>query len=163
MIYFIACRTPEKSIVQSNSIKEFVPDYSIGPPTIVYKTNADYSKNVPVILSDDKTTVVSYPHPSDVKIGNGFPYPTILSNGYLMDNRGISKNVAFLKLTYEEYSKLKNPLSLKDMYDLIIDKNPVTEMYDCGNKQAFTSLTEQLNGLIKNNQLKTKCKVLKGM
>ena len=161
MICFIACRTPEKSIIQANLVKEIFPDYTSGPPTIVYKTHADYSKNVPVILSDDKTTIVSYPHPNDIKNGDSFSYPTQLNNGYLLDNRGINKNVAFLKLTYNEYSKLKNPLSLKEMYDLILDKNPVSEMCDCGNKQAFTNLTNQLNVLIKNNQLKTKCKVLK--
>jgi hypothetical protein len=161
ILCFVACNTHKKTAINSNSTTEFVPDYTPGPPTIVYKTKSDYSKNVPVILSDDKTTIVSYPHPNDINVGNSFPFPTQLNNGYLLDNRGINPNVAYLKLTYEEYSKLQNPLSLKEMYDQIIDKNPVTEMCDCGNQKAFTNLTDQLNRLITDKKLKTRCKSLK--
>ncbi|PIE88453.1 MAG: hypothetical protein CSA04_01840, partial [Bacteroidetes bacterium] len=45
------------------------------PPLIVYKTRADYTKNVPVLLSCDKTHIVSFPHPKDLKQGGKFRYP----------------------------------------------------------------------------------------
>lgn len=161
ILCFVACNTHKKTKVDSRLSTEFVPDFTPGPPTIVYKTTKDYSKNVPVILSDDKTTIVSYPHPNDINVGNGFPFPTQLIDGYLLDNRGIGLNVAYLKITYEEYSKLKEPLSLSEMNNLIIDKNSIIEMCNCGNQKAFTNLTDQLNKLITDKKLKIRCKTLK--
>ena len=83
----------------------FSPDFSAGPPTIIYKTRADYSNNVPIILSEDKTVILSYPAPADLKPDGAFSTPTLLKNGYLLDNRGVNANVAFLKMSYQEYSK----------------------------------------------------------
>ena len=48
-------------------------DYS-RPHLIVYKTKVDYNNFVPIILSEDKTEIISYPDPIDVK----FPFPYIL-------------------------------------------------------------------------------------
>ena len=76
------------------------------PPCIVYKTKSDYSKNIPVILSDDQTRIVSYPDVKDVYFKGNLAYPTVLNDGFLLDNRGIGPNVAFLSVTYEQYSKM---------------------------------------------------------
>ena len=140
---------------------DFMPQFTAGSPTIVYKTSSDYNNLVPILLSDDKTEIVSYPHPTDLKVESGYPLPTFLNNGYLLDNRGINKNVAFLKMTYEEYSKLQNSPTLKELYSLIIDKNPLTELCDCGNRNSFTDIQSQLNSLIDNKSLRTKCKTIK--
>jgi hypothetical protein len=78
-----------------------------------------------------------------------------------LDTKGIGKNVAFLKLTYEEYSKLDNVPTLVELYNMIIDKDPLTEMCDCGNKKAFTDIVNQLNYLIDNKKLRTVSKVVK--
>jgi hypothetical protein len=145
---------------KSNNKAAFKPDYSPGPSAIVYKTKADYSKNVPVILSADKSEIVSYPHPTDIKSGDLFQYPTVLKGGYLLDNRGVNENVAFLKLTYEEYSKMPEAPSLEILYSLIIEKDPIIKICDCGNKKAFNNLTEQLNTLILKNKLLTVCKIM---
>lgn len=141
----------------------FKPDFVnvSAPPTLVYKTKADYNNLVPVLLSDDKTEIISYPHPSDIKVGNALSLPTLLNNGYLLDNRGIGLNVAFLKLTYEEYSKLESAPTLKELYDLIIDKDPLLELCNCGNSKAFTDKKEQLNKVISSKKLRTTCKVIK--
>src|ERR1035437_9891940 len=88
-------------MISSNKKGGFSPDFSTGPPTMVYKTKADYSKNVPVTLSDDKSVIISYPAPIDLKPGGSFATPTLLQDGYLLDNRGINAKVAFLKMTYE--------------------------------------------------------------
>jgi hypothetical protein len=163
LISILGCASRSKSTIktQSTSDIDFIPQFTVGPATIVYKTSADYDKLVPVLLSDDKTQVISYPDPKDIRVGSGYPWPTHLSNGYLLDNRGISKNVAFLKLTYEEYSNWTDTPSLKEIYDLIIDKNPLIEMCDCGNKNEYSEIKTQLNQIIDNKMLRTKCKILK--
>jgi len=132
-------------------------DFKAGPPTLVYKTKADYSKNVPVILSEDKSNIVSYPHMSDLKYKGEMAYPTQLEKGYLLDNRGISKNVAFISLTYDEYSKLTNVPSADSLYGLIIDNDPLKVLYDCGNRNQWEDPVVRLNEIIKKRKLK-KCK-----
>lgn len=128
------------------------------PHIVIYKTVKDYSHNLPVLLSDDKTQIISYPHPTDLFIGENLALPAKLHNGYLLDNRGIGKNVAFLRFTYEEYSKLQVVPSLKELYENIIDQNPLIELWDCGTKANFTNLEKQLNEWIDKNLLVEKCK-----
>ena len=87
-----------------------------GPHCIVYKTRADYSKLVPVILSADKSKIVSYPDVKDINNNGNFPYPSPLKKGYLLDNRGIGPDVAFIRLTYEEFARLKATPPAADLY-----------------------------------------------
>lgn len=141
--------------------KSFVPDFVAGPPTIVYKTKADYHNLVPVLLSSDKSEIISYPHPKDLMVGGQLALPTILEKGYLLDNRGVGENVAFLKMTYEEYSKLENAPSLKELYLLIIDKDPLLELCNCGNSKVFSDKVNQLNKVIKADNLRTTCRTIK--
>jgi len=159
------CKTQQKSnsVDSDNTSTQIAPPQSAAALSIVviYKTTKDYSKNVPVILSDDKTQIVSYPHPKDLIIGNNFAYPSKLHKGYLLDNRGIGKNVAFLKLTYEEYSKLQIVPALNELFKNIIDKDPLIELWDCGIKASFSDLEVQLNELIDNNLLVEKCRRIK--
>ena len=82
----------------------------------------DYSQNVPVLLSDNKLTIVSYPAVEDVMVNGKYPLPTLLKKGYYLDNRGIGPNVAFTKYTYEEYSKLSATPSVHELFQSIIDK-----------------------------------------
>lgn len=141
----------------SRNIKtEFYP----GPHSIVYKTKADYYKNVPVVLDEEKKMILTYPAKEDLKRGDNFQYPTRLKSGWLLDNRGISKNVAFLKFTYEEYYNLNEIPSPDELYNLIIDKDPLTQICDCGLKKVFKNEKKQLNYLIKKSKLKDKCKNL---
>ncbi len=159
---FVGCKSSNTITQKSNEeTKQFVPQYTPGPQALVYKTKKNYSNLVPILLSDDKTEIVSYPHPNDLKVGSGYPLPTFLTKGYLLDNRGIGKNVAFLKLTYKEYSELKEVPTLKELYNYIIDKDPLTEICDCGNKTTFTDIEKQLNNLIDQKKLQTTCKTLK--
>ena len=132
-----------------------------GPHAMVYKTKKDYDKLVPIELSEDKTQIVSYPDPMDIKTGNAYPYPAALHKGYLLDNRGIGKNTAFLKITYEEYAKLKTAPTLEELFNMIMEKDPLTELCDCGNKTAFTDITSQMNQLIDSHSLRTTCKPIK--
>lgn len=119
-----------------------------GPPVYIYKTRADYNKYVPVILSPDKKTLVSYPGIKDIYYKGELAYPTPLNGGFLLDNRGISKDAAFLKLTYEEYSRLNKTPTLDEFMGLILDKDPFTEIYYCGTRYEYSDLVSELNKLI---------------
>jgi hypothetical protein len=125
-----------------------------GPATIIYKTKADYSKNVPVTLLEDKSRIVSYPAPQDLYFRGQLAYPIALAKGFLLDNRGISVNSAFISLTYEEYAKLPSAPNPDDLYKMIIDKDPFTEMYNLGSRGHYRDATEEINELIEGHKLK---------
>lgn len=140
--FCVAC-TSQKQISSANMTQS----------TLVYKTKTNYNNLVPILLSDDKTEIVMYPAPTDVYYQGKLALPTQLKQGYLLDNRGIGKNVAFIKLTYKEYSKLKKAPSLKELYTMIVDKEPLLEIYNCGNRENFSNLIEQLNQIIEEGKL----------
>jgi hypothetical protein len=142
-------------------IQSFQPSFASGIHVLVYKTTKDYRNNVPVILSADKSEIVSYPHPNDLFLNGKLAVPDILKNDYLLDNRGINSNVAFLKYTYQEYSKLQVVPPLNLLYQNIIDKDPLTELWDCGLKTAFSDMEQQLNTLIQQGSYKSKFKKIK--
>ena len=160
--FFASCSSTKESInVEQKKADndEVIINFKTGPPTIIYKTKKDYSSFVPVILSEDKSEIVSYPGIKDVYYKGEFAYPTKLHNGYLLDNRGIGANVAFLNITYEDYSKLEKTPSRDKLFQMIQDNNPLTEIYNCGNRAAFKNEIADLNKLIDNNGLE-KCKCL---
>ena len=129
------------------------------PQAIVYKTKGDYSKYVPVTLSEDKSRIVSYPAPQDVFTNGKLALPTQLAHGFLLDNRGIGANSAFIKITYEEYAKLTQSPSPDELYKLIIDKEPFTEMYDLGPRSNFKE-DKVICNIIKKHKLKEYKKLL---
>lgn len=122
-------------------------------PTLVYKTKQNYNNLVPILLSDDNTEIVMYPAPTDIYYQGKLALPTQLKQGYLLDNRGISKNVAFIKLTYQEYAKLEKAPKLTELYAMIVDKDPLHELYDCGKRENFSNLIKQLNQIIEQGKL----------
>ena len=148
----VGCTTSRKSTnnetISFNSVVEAMP------AVVIYKTKKDYSQNVPVGLSEDKMKIVSYPAISDVKIGGKYPYPTQLEDGYLLDNRGISQNVAFLSYTYEEYVALPATPSVSTLMEKIIDKDPLIEIHNCGNRSQYNNLIKELNELIRSGKFK---------
>ena len=131
------------------------------PSTLVYKTKKDYHNNVPVILSDDGKKIISYPDPKTIKSGGASFLPTKLKKGYLLDNRGIGLHVAYLKMTYDEYAALPKALPMDSMMKMIIDKNPLKELCNCGSRYAFKNVTQDLNSIIQTGKLRKTCKVLK--
>lgn len=138
----------------------YEPDYAPGPPTIIYKTTADYSQNVPVILNDEKTKIVGYFGAKDLTYKGELAYPTVLEEGYLLDNIGLRKNVAYTSLKIETYTKSAKAYTTDELFSLIIDDDPIKEMYNCGNRSKLTDEVAELNEVIKNKGLK-KCKKLK--
>jgi len=115
---------------------------------------------VPVTLSADKSKIESYPDIKDIYYNGKFSVPTLLANGFLLDNRGIGLRVAFLSFTYEEYSKLSATPSATDLMSLLKDKDPLVEMYSCGQRSQYNDIKQELNVLITSGKLNN-CKKLK--
>ena len=130
-VCFVGCKTQKDT--QNLSVSMALP------PTIIYKTKKNYDKNVAIFLSDDKTKITGFPATTDVSAKN---YPTVLKKGYLLDNRGIGKNVAFISMTYEEYAALRRTPSTAELENMIIDKDPIKEMYYCAHGVKYSDSTE---------------------
>jgi hypothetical protein len=126
----------------------------VGEQAIVYKTKKDFSKNVPVKMNEDKTKIVAYPSPKDLFYKDKLAYPTQLKNGYLLDNRGVSKNSVFIDMTYDDYSKLDQAPLLSDILKLVIDKDPFLEMYSLGTRARFKDEVKEINEIIERGALK---------
>ena len=129
-------------------------------PIVVYKTVADYHNLVSVVLSSDKTKIVAYPGPSDA----GHEYPTVLHNGYFigsMPGEG-SPNGAFLNLDITKYSQMPEySLTTDQLYNLVLDKNPFSEIYYCPRMDNGANATATINNWIDSNQLAQMCSKIK--
>lgn len=154
-ILLVSCKSTINSAASDNEDQETTAQSTADPPVIVYKTTGKYYNKVPVGLSRDKTKIVSYPGPKDIFHRGAFSYPTILENGYLLDNRGMDENSAFLELTYDEYSKLEKTPSAEELFNCILDNDPFTEMYHCESPFDYSDLEKELNDLISGGNLKT--------
>ena len=126
----------------------------LGEQAIIYKTTKDYSRYVPVTMDASRTKIISYPSPKDVYYKGKLALPVKLNKGFWLDNRGINANSVFLKITYEDYAKLREAPLLKDMMTLVEDKNPVTEIYSLGNRSRFKDEVNEINGIIDRDALK---------
>ena len=128
--------------------------------TIVYKTKADYNNKVPVVIAPGGKTIASYPDPVDIRArADGF-LPLRLHKGYLLSRYGVGKNTAFLKLTLKQYAALKTTPSPADVYNMILARNPLTELYDCGVTVSPDSVQKNLNKIIDRRLLRKQCKQL---
>ena len=121
------------------------------PQVFVYKTKADYFYNVPVIMNNERTAITSYPAPTDLVYGGQLRLPTPLIDGWLLGNRGIGPNVAFLSYTYEEYAQMSTAPSMAELLSHIIEKYPLTAWHFCGPRADYTDIVPQLNQLIKDD------------
>ena len=149
----LLCGIPVQELMAQSIASANMPE----PPCIIYKTRHNYDKNVAVILSADKSKIISYPHPRDVFKNGTLCEPVRMARRYRLDRRGIGPNVAFLSITYEEYSKLQSAPSLEELEAMIIDRNPIKKMYRCDFPDAENRIGE-LNQLIKKGC--KACKVL---
>jgi hypothetical protein len=130
-------------------------------PVLVYKTKADYSQQVPVIMNESKTTIVSYPDPHDLRNADGLLTPIALKEGYWLDRKGINGNVAFLNMTYEAYAALNQAPSLEELEKLLLDRDPLTELCNYGNQVPTQEVVKELNKMIRKGTLHKECKPIK--
>ena len=121
-IVLFSCHTQKKAAEsntpapQAQTQKPATTPASVAsPPTYIYKTRNDYSQNVFVGYANNRITF--FPAPTDLYTNGKLATPTPLRDGYWLDNRGISPNIAFLSYTYEEYAKMQNvPNDLKNVF-----------------------------------------------
>jgi len=158
MNFFTACSKKSTPVASGSGSTPQVA--TPGPPCIIYRTKADFSNLIPVELNAEKTQLTSFPDVADIYREGELAYPTPLSGGYLLDNRGIGPGVAFLKLTYEDYRKLDGTPTAAELMDNILERDPLTEMYQCGNRSQYTDLVTELNRKITSGRL-AECKKLK--
>ncbi|GHV54883.1 hypothetical protein FACS1894181_18670 [Bacteroidia bacterium] len=148
-IFLLSCRGSKKMAETQTSFPvhnmERTATSQAGPPTVVYKTIADFDDYVPMIMNGPRTEIVSYPGPADV---GDFSKPTHLKDGYLLDNRGISEHVVFLRYTYAEYSRLPQVPSLAVLEANILEKYPLKELIYCGVRYRYKNIVEDLNALV---------------
>lgn len=128
---------------------------------LVYRTKDDHKDNVPIMLSEDRKTILSYPHPKDLRTSTGLAVPIELENGWLLDRRGIGMNTAFLGMTYTEYAALEDAPSLAELDAAITDRDPLVDLCDCGPRSAFMDPVAQIGSLIQHDSLYIRCKRLK--
>jgi hypothetical protein len=155
---FFSCHTEKKAAVNSGKEMQREINFGQGELAIVYKTKRDFYDKIPITMNDERTQIVAYPAPTDVFRGGQLALPTLLKNGYLLDNRGINKNTVFLDYNYLEYSQLKSAPSFAEMMNRILEKYPLIEMYNCGVRYQYKNEIEELNLLI-DNQFKN-CKAV---
>lgn len=156
MTAMTACQTQKESTSANTQTSEAVVKPTVDnramalPPVVIYKTKADYSNLVPIQLNDDKTKVVSFPDPRDVYDSKR---PTQLNDGFLLDNFGIGKNVAYLDYTYEEYAALNSVPGMETLMQHICDRDPLTAYYVSNKDYSRTDgrSVDKLNEAIANN------------
>lgn len=132
-----------------------------GPHLIIYKAKRSYRNSVPVILSADKRSIISYPDPHDLSVNGKNATPVYLGKGYYLDNRGIDTNTAFLSASYSDYAKLKTPPLIDEMQGMIRDRRPIDFMCDCGLRASYADPVAAAKKLVKDKQLEKKCTVMK--
>lgn len=138
-----------------------LPGLSATAHLLVYRTKADHRAQVPVLLSDDGSRILSYPHPRDLGTGGNMSIPLELGEGWLLDRRGIGVNVGFLRTTYAEYAELGNAPTVTELEALLVDRDPLTDLCDCGPRSGFTDPVAQLTSIILHDSLDLRCKRLK--
>ncbi|MFH1161446.1 MAG: hypothetical protein V1733_10940 [bacterium] len=161
-VLFFSCsrKTQPAAGSQHESTQQTGGTVMATPPCIIYKTKSDYSRNVAVMLSEDKSKITSYPDVSDIlKQGKGV-YPTSLSNGFLLDNRGIGPQVAFLDITYDEFMQYDETPPSADLFQHLLDADPLVEMYQCGTRYQYNNFVSELNQIITAGNFSA-CKKLK--
>lgn len=99
---------------------------SQGNELCIFKTKSDYSDNVPVGLSMDKTRITCFPGPGDIYDR----YPIKLTNNYLIGCTPGGINTGFLSITKTEYKENYDVAPSPDsLYSLLLDKDPFVDFY----------------------------------
>jgi len=118
-------------------------------PVVIYRTTGDYYLNVPITLNESKEKILTYPDPSDLLSNGEILLPVKLKKGFLLDRRGINVHSAFTSYTYESYAALKTLPSLDELYESIIDSDPLESIYLVGTRADYGNLIKELNKRIK--------------
>ena len=121
----------------------------VAPNIIIYKTVRDYSGLAWVYLSSDKKQVISYMDPKDILN----QLPVKMDGGYY--SGVLNMNTAIINIKIDAYAKMPHPLTTKQLFSLIVNASPFSEMYDCGAKGKIDPA--HINALIDSNLLSSEC------
>lgn len=91
------CRTAHSGV----QTVEGVALGATAPRAVVYRTSAPSDSLVAIQLNGSRTSVVSFPAPSDL---SPEAMPVKLPGGWLLDRRGIGPEASFTRFTYGGYS-----------------------------------------------------------
>ncbi|MBN2521438.1 MAG: hypothetical protein JXB17_13070 [Bacteroidales bacterium] len=124
------------------SCEDNVEYFADSSPTIfLFKEGKDYSKNVYVLLNDDKTRIIGYPSYKDLKYDT-LGLLDIYKGYYFTLDMTYGVNSAYLSLTVKEFEFADDTISVEDMEKLIIDKDPYAEFYFDENKYLLNRCSE---------------------
>lgn len=107
---------------------------------MIYKMKYDYSKNVPVELSTDKSRITSAPgYINEI-------WPIKLTGGYYL-NGSMGPNTGYTSLLINEYNKMEVKIGIDSLYKLIIDTDPFLEFYQRNDEDNTFHNDEGVNGI----------------
>lgn len=109
-------------------LKERQPEAAAVLRARIYRTNADVAAYVPVTVSPDGKTLLSYPAPTDVDPATATP--VALPDGWLLDRRGVGGDTRFTRWTYAEYSALPAPPSPAEILGNLIPGVRVSQVVE---------------------------------
>lgn len=114
---------------------------------MVYRTNVPCPDRVAISLNSARDAVQSFPAPADVSSESA---PLALADGWWLDRRGLGPNPAFIDMSYEQYSRLKEPPSTARLMRMILPDVSVTEVrrLDMTPQQAAAD-TAAVNAIIR--------------
>lgn len=119
-----ACSPTAKTVYQTG--ESYVqPIATTAPRAHIYKTNGNYNAKVAVGLNAAGNALISYPAPSDVSAESA---PIVLTDGYLLDRRGVGRSTAFIDMDYSRYSQLKAAPSPDQLLKMIIPGAKITTL-----------------------------------
>lgn len=165
MTFLTACSTT-KSAVNTDVVRKpdcglplYVPENDTDVRDVhkwvVFKSKKDYSNLVPIQLSQDKQTILSYPAKEDlVRTGNKNALP--LEGGFLLDLIGVNQNTVFTNYSIEQFQRVSAP-SIEELKKNIIELDPFVEMYSCDRNYD----KNELNKFIIDNTISNKCLKIK--
>lgn len=118
-----------------------------------FKSEKDYSNNVPVELSLDKNKITSNPSELNTR------WPIKLVSGYYM-NGSMGVNSGYLSLTIEEYNSYDIIPGVDNLFSLLVEKDPYLEYYQRNDDGTFSNEngafgidTAMINDLIRTDKL----------
>lgn len=115
------------------------------PQARIYRTSVDVDALVPVTVDPATGALVSYPAPSDI---TGYSMPVVLSDGWLLDRRGVGPDTRFVNYTYSRYHDLAEAPSPETLLKSIVPDARVTEIVELPYKAGAVT-PEQADSLIK--------------
>ena len=131
---------------------------SLYTAVIVFKTTGNYSNLVSVDLDRDRQIVTAWPNINEIQP------PVALHSNYFTGGFGGDPYGGFLSMSIVDYKNLTVRPTIIEINNLILDKNPFSEMYRCfiapvnGVPLSYADAYNVVNNYIDNNQLSTKCK-----